>query len=161
MIRSYRYRASTIALECAQGAGGFALTAGLIAYAEPAGAVVWPLAAAAALFLVYFGRAVVRSLTRIELHKHGIRARGPWGSTIPWDELRSLRLYHYTTRSDRSGGWMQLDVRGARGGVRIDSSLVDFAGLAAVAGGEAMRWGQTLDESTRTNLRALGASPHG
>ena len=161
MRRVYRYRPRALAVECAQGAAGFAAAAGLLMFAEPAGPVIWVLAAAGALFLVYFGRAVVRYLIRIELDELGIRALGPLGAGVPWDEMRSLRLNHYTTRSDRSGGWMQLEVRGTQRSIRIDSSLSDFAGLAALAGREALQRGKLLDERTRSNLGALGISLHG
>ena len=110
----YRYSARAIAADCARGAGGLALSAGLLWFARPAAALAWVLGAAAALFLVYFARAVVRHLTQIELDETGISASGPLGAVIRWDELRSLQLNYYTTRSDRSGGWMQLDLRGSR-----------------------------------------------
>ncbi len=148
-------------MEAAQGAAGFLLMAGLLSAAQPAGPVIWALAAAAGLFLVYFGRAVVRYLTRIELDESGIRARGPLEAVIRWEDMRSLRLNHYTTRSDRSGGWMQLDVRGAGRSIRVDSSLADFAGLTGTIGREAARRGIALDERTRANLGALGVLPHG
>ena len=161
MTRRYRYASRAIALEGAQGGIGFALVAGVLLFAEPAGSLVWLLAAAAALFLVYFGRAVVRYLTRIELDEQGIRAQGPLGARIPWDAMCSLRLNHYSTRSDRSGGWMQLEVRSAQRSIRIDSSLIGFSGLAGVAGREAMQRGKIDDAHTRANLGALGISLDG
>lgn len=156
----YRYPSRAMVVECVQGAAGFGLAGGLAMFAQPAGPVIAVLAAAAALFLVYFGRAVVRNLTRIELDKREIRARGPLGATISWDEMCSLRLNHYTTRSDRSGGWMQLEVRGTQRSIRIDSSLSDFAGLAALAVREASRRGKLFDACTRANLGVLGISLH-
>jgi hypothetical protein len=159
--RIHRYARRAIALQCVQGAAGFVLTAGLLLAARPAGPVIWALAAAAGLFLVYFGRAVVRYLTRIELDERSIGARGPLGAVIPWEALRSLQLRHYSTKSDRSGGWMQLEVRGAGRSIRVDSSLRDFASLAAAVGSEAARRGARLDERTRSNFDALGISLHG
>ena len=44
--------------------------------------MAWVLAAAAALFLVYFGRTVFRQLTHSKLDEAGIRARGPLGAAI-------------------------------------------------------------------------------
>lgn len=148
-------------MEAVQGAVGFVLMAGLLSAAQPAGPVIWALAAAAGLFLVYFSRAVVRYLTRIEVDESGIRAWGPLEAAILWKEMRSLRLSHYTTRSDCSGGWMQLDVRGAGRSIRVDSSLAGFAELAGAVGREAARRGTPLDERTLANLDALGVSPHG
>lgn len=161
MTRAYRYASRAIAVDCAQGATGFALAAGLLVFARPAGPLIWVLAATAALFLVYLGRAVVRFLTQIELDERGIRALGPLGAAISWDEMCSLRLNHYTTRSDRSGGWMQLEVRGTRRSIRIDSGLSDFAVLAAFVSREALRRGKILNPCTRSNLEALGISLHG
>jgi len=155
VTHAYRYSARAMTLDGARGATGFALAAGLLLFAQPAAPVIWVLAATAALFLVYFCRAVVRYLTRIELDERGIRALGPLGARIPWEEMRSLQLDHYTTRSDRSGGWMQLEVRAAQRSIRIDSSLIGFDGLAALAGREALRRGTSLDERTRSNFRAL------
>ena len=150
-----------MALDRAQGATGSALGASVQRVAQPTGPVIRLLAAATVLFLVYFGRAVVRYLTRIELDEGAIRAPGPLGARIPCDEVRSLRLNDNKTRSDRSGGWMQLEVRGTQRSIRIDSSLSGFAGLAALAGREALRRGKWLDERTRSNLGALGISLHG
>jgi len=79
---------------------------------------------------------------------------------IPWSELCGLRLDHYTTRSDRSGGWMHLVIRGARGTIRIDSAVEGFAELAAAAYGGAQRRGHVLDERTQRNFRGLGISKH-
>lgn len=160
MTRSFRYPFGAVAIEAMQGAAGLALTVGILQFAQPAGPVIWVLAAAACLFLVYFARAVVRYLTRFELDERGIRALGPLATDIAWPELRELRLDHYTTRSDRSGGWMQLVVRGARGSIRIDSSLMGFDGLAVALAEEARRRDRPFDASTRANYRALGFTPH-
>lgn len=160
MTRSFTYPPRAIAGEALRGAVGLAATVGPLLLAEPAGAVVWFLATAAALFLVYSVRAVVRYLTRIELDEWGMWTQGPSGVAVPWEQLRSLRLNHYTTRSDGSGGWMQLVVAGGTGAIRIDSSLNEFAALAALASAEALRRGVALDERSRSNLRALGVSTH-
>lgn len=161
MTRMYRYPARAISADYARGLGGIALTAGPVWILAPAGPVVWVLAACALLFLVYFARAVVRHLTRIELSETGIAARGPFGTAIPWDELRSMKLNHYTTRSDRSGGWMQLDLSTRQRSIRVDSRLGSFSELAGAAAQEALRHGCRLDDGTRVNLKALGVSFEG
>lgn len=160
MRLTYRYPAATLLAEGAQGAAGFLASAAIPAFVEPAWPVACLAAAAAVLFLVYFARAIVRRLTRIELDEREIRTLGPLGVAIPWREMRSVRLNHYTTKSDRSGGWMQLVVRGTRGSIRIDSSLTDFPALAARAGAEAGRHGAALDPRTRDNWRVLGIALH-
>lgn len=156
MKRRYRYGKGSVAAQYARGAGGFAAAAGALLLLKPAAAVAWILAGAAALFLVYFARAVVRHLTQIELDETGVSARGPLGAAIRWDELRALRLKYYATRSDRSGGWMELDLRGASRRIAVDSDLVGFDDLARAAAAEAMRRGARLDEGTQANLAVIG-----
>ena len=128
---------------------------GLLEFAQPAAAVAWVLAAAAALFLVYFGRTVCRQLTHIEIDEAGIRASGPLGAVIRWENLRSLQLDYYSTRADREGGWMQLKLRDARRTIRIDSELEGFAAVVDRAARAAAQRGLALDAATLSNLQAL------
>ena len=161
MSRSFRYPLSRLYVDYAGSAAGLAFSLAPLALVRPAAAVACVLAAAAALFLVYFGRTVCRQLTHIELDEAGIRARGPLGVAIRWEELRSLRLDYYSTRRDREEGWMQLRLRGAQRTIRIDSEVDGFAEIARAAAAEAARRGAATDEATRANLRLLGipASP--
>jgi len=154
----YRYPAGAIAADYVRGLGGIALTGGPLWLLAPSGGLAWVLAACMVLFLVYFARAVVRHLTRIELSETGITARGPFGGAVPWDELRSMKLSYYTTRSDRTGGWMQLDLSAGVGSVSVDSRLDGFADIAGVAAQQALRRAYRLDEATLLNLKALGIS---
>ena len=135
---------------------GWGTCAGLIFLVKPAPAVVMTLGAAALLFLVYFARTVCRQLTHIELDETGIRAMGPLGALIRWEDLRALRLDFYSTRGDREGGWMQLRLRDARRTIRIDSEVDGFAELAAAAAAEAQRRSADLDLTTRANLELIG-----
>jgi len=135
---------------------GLLSSLGPLAFVHPASPVAWVLAAVAALFLVYFGRTVCRQLIHIELDETGIRAKGPLGAAIRWDDLCSLRLDYYSTRRDREGGWMQLRLRDARRTIRIDSELDGFADLVRAVALEARRRGAALDEATRANLAVLG-----
>ena len=153
---AHRYPAAAIAADYARGLGGILLTGGPLWLLGLSGALTWVLAACMMLFLVYFVRAVVRHLTRIELSETGITARGPFGGAVPWDKLRSMKLNYYTTRSDRTGGWMQLDLSTAERSISVDSRLEGFAAIAGFAAQEARRRGYHLDENTLLNLKALG-----
>ena len=152
----HRYPIGAMAADYARGVTGIVLTAGPLWLLGLSGALAWVLAACMLLFLVYFVRAVVRHLTRIELNEAGITARGPFGGAVPWDELRSMKLSYYTTRSDRTGGWMQLDLGTRERSISVDSRLQGFPEVAAVAASHAERLGHPLDETTVSNLRALG-----
>jgi hypothetical protein len=151
-----RYSRRALLPGYAGSAVGLAFSLAPLALVQPAAPVAWVLAAAAALFLVYFGRTVCRQLTQIELDEVGIRARGPLGAAIRWEDLRSLRLDYYSTRRDREGGWMQLRLRDAGRTIRIDSELEGFIELARIAVLEARRRDIDLDEPTRVNLDVLG-----
>lgn len=160
-MTSLRYPLRSLLLDFAGGGIGIALSIGPLVFVHPAALVAWVLTAVGVLFLVYFGRTVCRHLTHIELDEAGIRASGPLGAAIRWEDLRSLRLDYYSTRRDlegrrMDGGWMQLRLRDARHTIRIDSELEGFADVVRVASAQALRRGLSLDESTHDNLRALG-----
>lgn len=165
MTRSLRYPPRVLALDYAGAATGLAISLGLLLCAHPAAPIAWLLAAAAALFLVYFGRTVCRQLAHIELDETGIRAGGSAfacpGAAIRWEDLRSLRLDYYSTRRDREGGWMQLRLRDAQHTIRIDSDLEGFAGLVAQSARAAAARDLALDADTVSNLEALGGGAGG
>jgi len=152
---AFRYPLRALALDLAGSCSGIAICAGLLGFAQPAAPVAWVLAAAAVLFLVYFGRTVCRQLTHIEIDEAGIRASGPLGAVIRWENLRSLRLDYYSTRADREGGWMQLKLRDAQRTIRIDSELEGFAVVVDRAAQAAAERGLALDAATSSNLQAL------
>ena len=160
-LPSYRYPMRALWPAYAGSAAGVAASLGLIGFAQLAAPVAWVATAAAALFLVYFARTVCRQLTHIELDEIGIRARGPLGAAIRWEELRSLQLEYYSTRRDREEGWMQLKLRDAQRTIRIDSELDGFAELARIAARAAAARGLALEASTLSNLEALGGGNGG
>ena len=156
MSAALRYSWRALLPGYAGSAAGLAFSLAPLALVHPAAPVAWVLAAAAALFLVYFSRTVCRQLTHFELDKTGIRAKGPLGAAIRWEDLRALRLDYYSTRRDGEGGWMQLRLRDARRTIRIDSELEGFVDLVRIVVLEARRRGIDLDGSTRANLDVLG-----
>ena len=161
MTSPLRYPWRSLLPDYAGGGIGVALSIGPLVFVHPAALVAWVLTAVAVLFLVYFGRTVCRHLTQIELDEAGIRASGPLGAAIRWEDLRSLRLDYYSTRRDpegrtMDGGWMQLRLRDARHTIRIDSELDGFVGLVRAAALAARRVGAELDGTTRENLGVLG-----
>jgi hypothetical protein len=159
VTRSFHYPLSSLYADYAGSAIGLASSLGPLVLVRPAATVAWLLAAAGALFLVYFGRTVRRQLTHIEMDEAGIRASGPLGAVIRWENLRSLRLDYYSTRRDREEGWMQLRLRDARRTIRIDSEIDGFADIVRGAASAARRRGADIDEATRANLALLGIGP--
>ena len=156
MMQYFRYSLSAVSADYARCATGFACTLGPLWLVRPAAAIAWVLGGAAALFFVYFARTIVRNFTCVALDEIGIRTKGAFDSSIPWDNLCLLRLNYYTTRDDRSGGWMQLELRGGRQTIGVDSHIEGFVYIAKAAVRVALRRGLPIDPKTLTNLRALG-----
>jgi hypothetical protein len=116
------------------------------------------LAASAVIFVLYGARTMSRHFARIELCEGGIRSRGLSAAEIRWCDLQQLRLSHYSTRRDRTGGWLQLLLVSDAQRLRIDSQLQDFPALAARAVAAAREKQIRLDPATVFNLSALGLS---
>lgn len=135
---------------------GMLIGFGPVLFAHPAPVIGWLLGVMGVLFLVYCARTVVRQLSWIELDASGIGDRGPLGAAIRWDALREVRLNYYSTRPDRSGGWMEFIVKGPGRTIRIESTLEGFVELVAEVVRAARDRGIALDERSRANLTALG-----
>jgi len=125
---------------------------------RPAYVIAGLLGAAACLFFVYFVRTINRNLTRVELGEKGIRIKGAFDSWISWDNLRLVRLDYFTTRSDRSGGWMQLELCAERRSISLDSHIGGFVEITSTVVREAFRRGLQIDERTLANMSALGVA---
>ena len=85
------------------------------------------LAAGFVLFALFLVRTALRHHTRYLLGPDTLCADGPAGAVVEWNRLDRLKLSYFSTKRDRSDGWMQLTV-GSAGGrtVKIDSSLDGF-----------------------------------
>ena len=104
-------------------------------------------------------RTALRHHTRYLLGADTLCADGPAGGIVEWRRLDRLKLSYFSTKRDRSDGWMQLSV-GSTGGrtVKIDSSLDGFHDVVERAAHAAGETGLTLSETTRANLKAMGIS---
>jgi hypothetical protein len=85
-----------------------------------------------------------------------MEAIGPLGTRLAWEDVRGLSLRYFSTRRDRTGGWMQLKVRGEQRAVRIDSLINDFDVILERAARAARARGVALDSSSIENLRRRG-----
>ena len=87
-----------------------------------------------------------------------VSSLGPAPASIRWSELDRMRLAYYSTRRDRSGGWMQLELRAGWASMRIDSRIEGFTELVKASARAAETRGLALDPATAANLEASGSS---
>ncbi len=124
--------------------GGFGLSGAL-----------WLVLGLALIFILFGLRTAGRQIQRITLSPGGISARTLWQSEIPWAELEEMSLSYYSTWRNKSGGWMQLKLKGAGRTLRMESTLSDFKQVVRQAESQARVHDLTLDETTRRNFQAL------
>jgi hypothetical protein len=112
---------------------------------------------AALLFALFALRTLQRQLTTVAVDDEGIEVRGPLARRhLPWAQMKRLKLSYYSTRRDRQGGWMQLDLAGPRGRLRVESQLMNFDRVVEAAAAAALAQRLELTPSTRVNLLSLG-----
>ena len=89
-------------------------------------------------------------------------ADGPAGTLVEWNRLDRMKLSYFSTKRDRSDGWMQLAV-GSAGGrlVKVDSALDGFYDIVERAARAAEGLRLELSPATRVNLRSMGISVAG
>ena len=114
------------------------------------------------LFLLFLLRTALRQRTRYVLAEDTLCADGPAGTLVEWRQLDRLKLSYFSTKRDRTGGWMQLAV-GSAGSrtIKIDSALEGFYDIVERAARAAEVNGVALSAATRANLRSMGISVAG
>ena len=157
-----RYPRQTLWADYVRAAAGVALCGAPLLLLEVNRWLAFILAGGFVLFALFLIRTALRHHTRYLLGPDTLCADGPAGAVVEWNRLDRLKLSYFSTKRDRSDGWMQLTV-GSAGGrtVKIDSSLVGFHDVVERAARAAGETGLTLSEATRANLRAMGISVAG
>ena len=158
-ISAYRYPTTALLGDYARAGIGLLFSLGPLGVTAPLPAVTGALGALGALFLAYAGRTVIRHCTVIRLSDKAIEASGPLGTRIEWSELRGYSLRYFSTKRDRTGGWMQLKLKARRRALRIDSSIDGFDTILGDTARAARQAGVVLDANSAENLRARGIRP--
>jgi hypothetical protein len=114
------------------------------------------------LFAAFFVRTALRQRTRYILGPDTLCADGPAGTLVEWNRLDRMKLSYFSTKRDRSDGWMQLSI-GSAGGrtVKVDSALDGFYDIVERAARAAETNRLELTLATRANLRSMGISVAG
>jgi hypothetical protein len=114
------------------------------------------LAGLALLFAAHAVRTWLRTREIIVMNDTGLSAGVLYRRELAWQNLDRIKLRYFTTRRDRSGGWMQLVLRGGGKSVGIDSEIDGFSDICRCARDAARRNGLTLSEPTIRNFLAMG-----
>ena len=110
-----------------------------------------------ALFALFLGRTALRHRTRYLLGPDTLCADGPIGTLVEWSRLDRFKLSYFSTKRDRSAGWMQLSIGSIGSGtVKVDSSLEGFHDVVERSARAAEAIGLPLNDATRVNLKAMG-----
>lgn len=151
-----RYPINALLADYGRAALGLAATGGPLLFVPPNPAMVIILGGMAGLFLIFGLRTGLRQLTTVEVSERGVRVTGLRSTALDWTVLKGLRIRYYSTRRDRTQGWMQLKLDGPDGTIGFDSHLDGFDELVKRAAAAARTAGLTLNEATLDNLGALG-----
>lgn len=151
-----RYPADAQKADGLRAAAGLILSGGPFLITTPHPVIAVPLGAVAALFLVFALRTLMRQFETIQVDGVGLRVGGLWKRRIDWDDLRKVSLKYYTTKRDRSGGWMRLMLAGAGHRVALESQLDGFNPIAARVAEVVLARGLVVDKATRENFLSLG-----
>jgi len=155
-LSTHAYPIQAVAGDYLRSAAGLVLTGGpLLAVPLPSPVVIL-FGCGFALFFVYGVLTGIRQFTHITLTEKGVWRPFPTGRFLDWRSLSAVKLAYYSTKLDKSGGWLHLKLEGDGRRINLDSRLRGFREIAArtAAAARANRLG--LDPATAGNFEALG-----
>ena len=155
-MKDLRYPLSALRANYVRAAVGAGLMAVPLATADLGATAAVVLTGLLAVFLGYGVRTALRHATRYGFDDRGVFADGPISHSLEWRDIVNVKLGYYTTKRDGTSGWWQLDIKGRRSTVRIDSTLDSFSAIAERAVREAQKHGVELSPTTIENLDPLG-----
>lgn len=117
----------------------------------------WILGFLVLLFAGFIIRTALRHYTRIKMDDLGLTSSGIMTKQIAWPDISRVKMRYYSTKRDRTEGWMQLKITGARGRtIEMDSILTDFQSIINKLGTAAVQASAAMDETTRANFALMG-----
>ncbi len=157
----HRYPPKALLGDYLRAAFGLALTLGPALLVPADSAALWVLLPLATLFAVFGARTLARHRTSVDLSVEGVSLSTWTRASLPWSQLKHLRMDYYSTRGDRSEGWMQLKAKGDGVSIRVDSAIDEFVAIARAAADAARANGVEISETTRVNFSHIGIAIDG
>lgn len=151
----HRYSLAAVLPHYVRAITGSAIAGAVLLFTGLSSAMLWIAGPLCGLFVAFGVVTALRQATRIEVSSTGIRAVGPLSREILWEDLSRVDLRYYSTKRDRSDGWMQLKVGGGSRPIRIESTIEDFEQVVRAVAREAAARGVRLSESSAANIEAL------
>jgi hypothetical protein len=116
------------------------------------------------MFAVYGLRAWARQMTVVDVTETVVSAAGPRiisgrlasRVTLAWDDVSAVKLSFYSTKRERTDGWMNLKLKGAGECLIVGSDIDGFSAIAAKAAAAAKANSVPLSEATVSNFVVLG-----
>src|SRR5215475_1614853 len=156
LVSIHRYSAKNLLPDYLRGAIGVAIGGGGWLLAPSAPHVIVIFGGLTLLFLLFTMRTVARQRAWIELTEESLSIGQGQPTLLRWNELKHVKLRYYSTRRNRSGGWMTLKLSGDTASIAIDSNIDGFDAIVARAA-QALRENRlVVDDTTLANLAALG-----
>lgn len=155
-MTAYRYSSAALNGDLARAGIGFGLCVTPLILVNLQYWVMLLLAGPAAIFAVFGVRTWLRRRCRIAVDERGITMTGFSPAKLSWRDLERYKLSYFSTRRDRSNGWMQLNLRSAHGRLSIDSNLDGFEEVCRRAFEAATENDVELSSATLRNLAELG-----
>jgi len=152
----HRYSLQNLLPDYLRGGAGVVIGAGCWLLAPGTLHVIVIFGGLTVLFLLFTMRTVARQYTRIEMTDDAITSGGTRRLTLHWSDLDHVKLRYYSTRRNRSGGWMTLKLASGRAAISVDSNIDGFDAIAARAARSMVENRAAADDITLANLAALG-----
>jgi hypothetical protein len=155
-MSQHRYQPKALMGDYGRAAVGLALTLGPAMLVPTGSGALYVLVPLALLFAVFAARTAMRQMATVDVSTDGIAHRSWRQVELAWPQLSHLKVDYYSTRGDRTQGWMQLTAKAGARAVRVDSAIDDFVVIARAAAAAARSNGVALSDATRANLGHLG-----
>jgi hypothetical protein len=152
----HRYSLQSLLPDYLRGGAGLVVGAGIWLLAPGMLHIIVIFGGLTVLFLLFTMRTVARQYTRIEMTDDAIISGGTRRLALHWSDLDRVRLRYYSTRRNRSGGWMTLKMARGRTAISVDSNIDGFDAIAARAARAVIEHHAAADDITLANLAALG-----
>jgi hypothetical protein len=155
-MSEHRYSTASLNGDMMRAGIGFVLCATPIVLVSLETWVMFLLAVPAGLFVLFGVRTWLRRGVRVAVDEAGITATGMKSARLSWGDLQRFKLSYFSTRRDRTNGWMQLNLRGPSGRLSFDSSLEGFDDVCGHAFRAATDNDVELSGASLRNLAELG-----